>query len=203
MAELQCPLLAGYDRAFAAATRRFEQLVAPLDAERAGWSPDPRTWSVAACLDHLNRSSTTYFEQLAPALDRAREAGLAGGAPYGRGTWVGRFLLGVLDPLRPRFKAVKAPKVFRPAVVDAIDFDAACEEFRAVQERWHAVLRQADGLPLGEVKLATPVSRLLKVTAHQAILIHVFHEPRHLGQAERVVQHREFPSDRVALHGES
>ena len=203
MTELRCPVLAGYDRAFAAATRRFEQLVAPLDAERAAWSPDPKAWSVAACLDHLNRSSTTYFERLEPAIAAARDAGLAGGAPYGKGTWVGRFLLGVLDPLRPTFRAVKAPRAFRPAAIEDIDFAAACAEFRAVQERWHAVLRQADGLLLGEVKLATPVSKLLKVTAHQAILIHVFHEPRHLAQAERVVQHREFPSDRVALHGES
>lgn len=193
MTDLQCPLLAGYDRAFAAASRRFEQLVAPLDQELASWSPDPKAWSVSACIDHLNRASTTYFERLEPALQQARTAGLVGGAPYGKGTWVGRFLLGVLDPLRPRFKPVKAPKVFRPAVAD-VAFDAACREFRSVQARWHALLREADGLPLGQIELATPVSRLLKVTAHQAILIHVFHEPRHLAQAERVVRHRAFPA---------
>jgi len=41
--------------------------------------------------------------------------------------------------------------------------------------------------------MATPVSRFLRVTAAQAILIHVYHEPRHLAQAERLTRHPGFP----------
>lgn len=189
---LQCPVLAGYDRAFTAATRRFEQLVAALDDDLAAWSPDPKVWSAAACIDHLNRASRSYFTHLEPALAQARADGLVGGQPYGKGTWVGRRLLGVLDPLRSSFKAVPAPGVFRPAT-GAIDYAGACDEFRAVQARWQAILRQADGLALDDINLQTPVSRWLKVSAHQAILIHVYHEPRHLAQAEKVTRHRDFP----------
>lgn len=194
MTEVRCPFLREADAAFAAATERFEALVENLTEDQANWRPDPRSWSVAACIDHLVQASETYFVRLVPALERARRRGRTGAAPYGRGTLVGRLLLGVLDPDRPQFRAVGAPKVFRPRT-GRLDAAAVGGEFRAVQVRWHEVLRLADGLDLGRVKFATPVSPLLRVTATQAVRIHVWHEPRHLAQAERIVAHPDFPRD--------
>ena len=192
MSDLQCPFLMDADRGIAAATDRFEQLVAPLDERQANWSPEARIWSVAACIDHLVVSSETYFTKLEPALTRARIVGQTGSQPYGRGTLVGRLLLGVLDPKRAKVKAVPAPRAFRPAT-GAIDFERSCAAFRAVQTRWHEILRRADGLDLGRIKLAMPVSWFLRLTAAQAILVHVYHEPRHLAQAERLTRLPDFP----------
>ncbi len=187
------PFLADADRTFTAATEQFESLVASLDEDRANWSPDEKTWSVAACIDHLATTSETYFVHLDPAIERGHERGLAGEQPYGRGTWVGRLLLGTLDPERAKFKAVGAPRAFRPQQ-GTMDFAAVCDRFRQVQLHWHTLLRRADGLALGRITLATPVSRFLKLTAAQAILLNVYHEPRHLAQAERLTRLPQFPA---------
>jgi|GEM_PF-5856151 len=231
MVELHCSFLRHAESIFASSTKQFESIAAPLGQRRANWSPDRKTWSVAACIDHLATTSETYFVHLEPALKVARatgridvaplmEAQAAGGGPdvtagdasegivgviggaettpeaafrsYGKGTWVGRLLLGALDPARPKFKAVQSPKVFRPQVGE-IEFGPLCTRFREAQMKWHEILRLADGLELGEVKLATPVSSLLRMTAAQAIQLHVFHEPRHLAQAERLTRHPDFP----------
>ncbi len=194
MSRPTCPFLRDAERSFSEATERFEKLVRPLDDHRANWSPDPKAWSVAACIDHLVVSAESYFDGLEPALDSGRAAGRTGAAPYGRGTWGGRLLLGVLDPERPSFRAVKAPSVFRPRT-ETVEFLPTCNAFRAVQSRWHDILQKADGLDLGRIKLATPVSPLLRVSAAQAILIHTYHEPRHLAQAERLIAHPDFPGD--------
>jgi len=192
MSELKCPVLRDANRGFAAATARFEKHIARIDPVRANWRSDRNAWSVAACVDHLATASETYFDKLLPALDKARAAGRRGSAPYGNGSLVGRMIIGVLDPDRPRFKPVKTARVFAPTRGE-IDFVEACNRFRGVQARWRKVLGLADGLDLGRIRLATPISPLLRITAYEAILIHVYHEPRHLTQAERIASHHDFP----------
>ena len=65
--------------------------------------------------------------------------------------------------------------------------------FRERAERLIELAEKADGLPLGVVWIATPVSRWLKVSLAQAFEVHTLHTPRHLGQAERVKGHESFP----------
>ena len=94
------------------AVKRMEAIVARLSDSQANWRPAEKAWSVAECLDHLNRTLGTYSERLAPAIAQLRAAGKTGGEPYGRGTFVGRFLV---DFLRQPSKKVSAPGVFQPS----------------------------------------------------------------------------------------
>lgn len=190
--DLKCDFLGKADRAFIASTERFERYIAGLDDEPANWSPRPGIWSVAACMEHLVKSSEIYFANIEAALNKGRAAGRTGGEPYGNGTFMGRFFLGVVNPDRAQFKAVKAPGLFLPRT-GAIDFGEMSERFRAVQKRWSGVLRAADGLALGRIRLATPLSPFIRMTAAQAIQLHAWHEPRHLEQAERLTGHPDFP----------
>lgn len=190
--ELTCDFLRTAEAAFAASTERFERYLAGMSDASANWSPLPGTWSVAGNIEHLVKGSELYFERMVPALVKGREADWTGKAPYDRGTLVGRMILGVLDPDRPRFRPVKTVPRFAPRP-GPIDYAEICDRFRAVQRRWPEVLRLADGLDLGRIKIATPISPLLRVTVAQAIQIHVWHEPRHLEQAERITAHPDFP----------
>ncbi len=192
MSELNCPFLQRAGENFAASTERFERYIAGLDDHPANWSPNPGNWSVASCMEHLIKVSEPYFEKLESAFDKARAGDRTGSEPYGRGTFVGRFFLSVLDPDRPTFKAVKAPGIFLPRT-GTIDFAKASERFRAVQERWIELLPKGDGLDLGGIKVATPFSPLIRMTAAQVIQMHAWHEPRHLQQAERLTGHPDFP----------
>lgn len=189
--QLECPLLGEHARRFQESGRRFEDLVAGLTPRQAGWKPAPRVWSVAECIEHLDLSARLYLEPVEAAIRRLRSRGRTGHAPYGRGTLAGRMILWVLDPNRPKQKNANAPGVFRPTTEP--EFERLCDDYRAHRGRLVSLIAEADGLDLGSITIATPVSRLIRVTLAQAFEIHSLHEPRHLAQAERVTRTEGFP----------
>ncbi len=159
--------------------------------DQADWRPAPRRWSVAECVDHVNLAARLYFDRMRPAIQRARARNLAGSAPYGRGTLLGRMILRVLEPGAGR--RFPAPGVFRPARGE-IDFAALRDEFRATLAILDDLIEEADGLDLGRVRFTSPAGPILKVTLAEAFEIQSLHIPRHLAQAEAVTKTAGYPA---------
>lgn len=155
--------------------------VSPIQAD---WKPAPKSWSINECLEHMNIAMATYLDRMAPAIERARNAGMTGHEPYGRGTWPGRYILGVLHKA-PGTSRVPAPGIWKPA---ASSFDKAKQLARFVElsDQVRSLAEAADGLALGKVKVASPASRLIRVTLAQAFEILGLHNLRHTAQLERV-----------------
>ncbi len=172
------------------ATERVGRIVEGLSDTQANWRSGPKSWSVAECIAHLNRSLDTYMARMTPAIEAARVENQTGTEPYGRGTLVGRFLVGFLS--NPS-KKTSAPGVFQPEAGE-LDSAATAQTFRELASRFQELAEAADGLDLDSIKIATPVSGWLRLSLAQAFEVHILHTPRHLAQAERVTQHPEFPS---------
>lgn len=189
--ELSNEKLRLWARRFDENRERFEALVADLTDEQASWQPAAGKWSVGECIAHLNVTGVKYQPLMTDAIARGRQRGLTGTAPYQGRTLAGRLLLFILDPDKRR--RAKAPGGFQPAAGPSLDFPSLVEEFRSVQEGWTRLLDDADGLALGRIVFASPVSRLVRVNLAEAFEINTLHEARHLGQAERVVASAGFP----------
>ena len=172
------------------AQEHLDALVAGLTGTQFNWKPAPEVWSVGECLDHLNEALGTYIEKMAPAIEKARAEGKVGSEPYGRGTLVGRLLVGFLSR---EGKTARAPGVFRPAS-GSLDRDRVVQTFRERAARLIELAEEAEGLDLGRIRIATPVSPLLRLSLAQAFELHALHTPRHLAQAERVKHLEQFPS---------
>lgn len=171
--------------------RRAGAIVESVSATQADWKPAPKSWSINECLEHMNIAMATYLDRMAPAIERARNAGLTGAEPYGRGTWPGRYILGVLNK-PPGTSRVPAPRIWKPS---ASNFEKAKQlaRFNELSERLRGIASLADGLPLGRVKVASPASRLIRVTLAQAFEILGLHNVRHTAQLERVTTKPGFP----------
>lgn len=189
-ATLESPLLQKAVDVHEDALARLEALVADLTDEQARWKPSPKAWSVVECLDHLGESLGRYAGPMDAAIRKAREEGRTGSEPYGRGTLAGRFLVGFLS--HPAKKA-PAPGVFQPASAEGLELGAVAEDLRRKVTGLIELARRADGLPLGSIRIATPISGLIRVSLAQAFEVHTLHTPRHLAQAERVVGRDGFP----------
>lgn len=170
---------------------RFEALVADLSDEQARWRPAAGRWSVGECIAHLNVTGALYHPLMTEAIAGGRQRGLTGTAPYQGRTLAGRLLLFILNPDKRR--QAKAPGTFQPAAGPSLDLASLVEEFRSVHEGWGRLLADADGLALGRIVFASPVSRLLRIHLAEAFEINSLHEARHLGQAERVAASAGFP----------
>ena len=186
----RCPHLAECAARLAEASADFEDLIVDMRPDQAVWHPAPKSWSVAECLDHVNIAARLYLAGLRPAIDEARSRGLEGGAPYGRGTFLGRQVLRVLGAER-RFPA---PGKFRPASAE-LDFTAVRDEFRSLHAGLADLIEEADGLALGRVRFANPAIPFLQMTAAQGFEILSLHAPRHLAQARAVTRAAGYPTD--------
>ncbi len=181
-------------QAFEDAVSRLDRLAGDLSPQQADWRSAPGRWSVAECIEHLNVTAELYLPGMETAAREAKGSGRwPGGPPYARGPLGGRFLISFLDPTRATPKRARAPAVFRPSSSD-LELPALATRFRAANRRFLALLAQSDGLALGNIRLATPVSRLLRVSLAQAFEIHAVHQHRHLAQAEDVRATEGFPA---------
>lgn len=179
--------LAEWSAAFDAALERAHALTDELSREQLNFKPGPDRWSVGQCIDHLSVSMEVYLE---PMESMIREATLEGEEPYGRGPWVGRFLL---RALRKPGKRYPAPRSFRPARSD-LDPDRVSEEFDRQMRRMQRALDRCAGLALGEIGIPWPVFGLVEISLAQAFELQVLHTERHLDQAERVLRADDFPT---------
>lgn len=162
------------------ARERLHRLQATVPAERWAQRPAEGSWSVAECVAHLNLTSQAYVGPLREALARGRAAG---GAVPGS---LRRDLLGwlVWRAVRPETKMkVRTSASFVPTSARAADELVA--EFDRCQDELVELVRQADGLPLGRLKIVSPFGPGFKYNVYSAFTILPTHQHRHLQQAER------------------
>jgi hypothetical protein len=162
---------------------RLEALTSGLSEAQANFKPGPKKWSINECIDHVNLGNRLYAIKLERAIAKARERGLTGAEPYGRGTIIGRFILNVLR--QGPAKRVPAPGVFKPKLSEH-KLAELIEQFRAHANRLVELAESADGLPLGRMKFTTPAAPIGRVAASQVFEMMQLHTHRHLGQAEKV-----------------
>jgi hypothetical protein len=183
------PQLAALDAELAAARARLHRLVSGLSSERWASRPVPSSWSAAECVAHLNLTSRAYVPLLRDAFQRAR--GSAGSGPRRhRRDPVGWLLSATMGPL-PSIGNVRVGRVKTiPAFVPGGDLPMlhVVDEFERLQDEQMALLREADGLPLGRIRVDSPFNPRIHYNAYSALVILPRHQHRHLEQAERAVR---------------
>jgi hypothetical protein len=159
---------------------RTGALLVGLTDEQLLRRPAPGRWSVGECLAHVNRTNRLYLERIEPAVREARARGKLAEGPFRYGRLEEWFVRELSPPVRRRFKA---PGVFVPPPAE-VDAEAVRRDVLALLERLEAALREADGVDLAAVKVASPVSGLLKFRLGPAFRLLTGHTERHLIQAQ-------------------
>lgn len=162
------------------ARERLHRLAAAVPADRWARRPPSGGWSPAECVAHLNLTSRVFVPQLREAVAQARTRGGAAPARYRRGL-IGWLLLRAVAPGKG-IKVRTAPSFVPDAAAPAAELLA---EFDRLQEEQMELLRQADGLPIDRIKVASPFDRRVKYNAFAALSILPAHQHRHLLQAEQ------------------
>jgi hypothetical protein len=185
---LKSPTLQEWSDAADAQLARMKGNLGALTPEQFNFKPAPEKWSVGECLDHLNTLMRLYNDAMGPILEASSDR--TGGEPFGRGTFMGRMLV---NSLRKPAKRFKAPGVFEPSHSE-LDPEGVRAEFETEVGRMKQLIQQSDGLAIGKIKMSSPAMKLMKLTLAQALESQVIHNNRHLAQAERVTQHKNFPA---------
>jgi len=152
-----------------------------LSETRFNWRPAPGQWSIEECLAHLTMVGRWEIQAIEEAIDRGKAQGLTGRAPFEYPA-VERFILRESGtPVRHEFAA---PRRFQPLHGQPVT--GILPTFLHVQSQFVRQLERANGLDLKRVKVATPISRLLKISLGIMFARAGAHGQRHMAQARRV-----------------
>jgi hypothetical protein len=168
---------------FRTARERLHRLRQAVPAGRWAERADPRRWSVAECVAHLNLTA----EAFRPRVEAALAAAPPGGGPvpkrYRRDP-VGWFLWRIMGP-PVRFRVPTGAAFVPQATAPADEQVAAFDRLQDEQESW---VRRADGLPLGTLRVRSPFDPRGRMTYNLYSCLSMLprHQHRHLWQAERV-----------------
>jgi len=158
-----------------------------LSENQFNWKPSEEKWSIGECIDHLIVTHKLYnskFKELQPLFEDSDE-----GSFKFKHTFSGRMLLKYVDPNSP--KKVKTFKVFKPSMrqINTNIIRSFCEEV----ETMISFAEKLHGADLTKLKIISPVTRLLRMNIGDALLINLYHDKRHLNQAEKIINESKFP----------
>lgn len=186
-------LLQGYLDQLAAIRRDSAELAGSVTDAQFNWVPAPGRWSVGQVVNHLNLADESYVDRIARALEDGRARGLQDRGDY-RPSWVGGMMVRSMEP--PPRRRFKAPKMWHPT-----DFKVALDPARELARldelhgRIEELIRDAAGLDLRRIRLASPASPLVRMNVGDAFALILAHERRHLYQLRKVTGEAGYPTE--------
>ena len=164
----------------------FAQRVLPLSVEQLRWRPSPQKWSIGECLDHLNLMLELYLPKVDDAIAGWRNGRATEGCPAWEDSEM-EALRQVEPPVRVR---VVAPPEVIPS--QAVDADRLVDHFEVTRDRYADAVRRSRGLDVVRIRVVDPVYPVIQTLGGTLAFI-AAHDRRHIWQAERVRNTRQFP----------
>ena len=167
---------------------RANQLLAGLDPIQFNWQPDRgRRWSIGQCLEHLSRTTMTYGERIDAAIAAAPPAGEQSSAVPGL---LGRWMIWTMEP--PALLRLPTRAALQPH--SGLDPDDVRRRFSDSLRYAAEVAARALQIDASRTKFANPfLNGMRAFDVATGVLVMLAHNRRHLAQAEKVRQHRDFP----------
>lgn len=134
-------------------------------------------WSIAQCLEHLNRYGNYYLPQIQKGLDKK----ISGGNTF-KSTWLGNYFTKMMEPSTGT-KKVKAFKDYVPPV--QLNAHAVVAEFIGQQETLLGYLKQARATDLNAVKIPVSIAKWIRLRLGDVFRFIIAHNERHMVQAKR------------------
>lgn len=164
------------------------ELATGMTDRQFNWRAQPGQWSIAECLDHLNVTGNLYLPVINRAIDQAHKQGILSQGPFHHG-FLGNWFVRFTEP--PPKRKIKAPRAFAPSAAKSLA--GVVTEFMTLQDAFVRSIMQANGLNLAKVKVASPISNLIRLSLGQGFALMTAHERRHLWQAHQVKSNPNFP----------
>jgi hypothetical protein len=162
------------------AQTRLNALHARLSLDAWRRRPSGNAWSAAECVAHLNLTSEAMLPKLRAGLEEAGNAHRRAASRHRRGL-IGWLMWQAVSPtgrLRTKTRPAFVPSGEEPPEVLVAEFDR-------LQSEVLACVSAADGLPIDDVKVASPFDERVRYNLYAALTLVPRHQHRHLRQAER------------------
>ncbi|GHN00858.1 hypothetical protein WSM22_23470 [Cytophagales bacterium WSM2-2] len=135
-------------------------------------------WSIAQCLEHLNRYGNYYL----PEIKKALTLDLPDKSGKFKSSWLGAYFTKMMSPDTGK-KKITTFKDYSPQ--PELDAHVVVAEFIHQQETLLNCLRMARSKDLNKIRIATSISRWIKMKLGDTFQFLIAHNERHMRQAKR------------------
>lgn len=159
-----------------------------MSDEQFNWKPNPKSWSIGQCLDHLVITNKKEIHNIEKAVNGEHTRTFWERAPWLPG-FLGRFLIKTIDPAN--LKKNKAPKSFQPSQSE-VD-KSIIGVYTSTSESIRGFMKACENEDTEKMIITSPVASFATYSLHDAFKIVVLHDSRHFNQAKRVMENAGFP----------
>jgi hypothetical protein len=138
---------------------------------------------MAECVEHVNTVARELVGPLGDAIHKAKAVGKISDRQHRPG-FLGKYMTRSMEP--PVKKKMKTQKIYVPK--SEVNTGTLLEEYKDVHNTFKQLIREADGVDLSKVKMASPAWKMLKLNLGDWFFFSAAHERRHLWQAEQVAK---------------
>lgn len=181
--------LATRTRANLDAARQFEG----LSDQALNHKASPESWSILECIEHLNRYGDFYLPEISRRLDKAPKAPAKNSFKSG---WLGNYFAESMLP-KEKLNKMKTFKEMNPAGSQLNR--KVLHKFIAQQQEMLALLQRAKEVDLSRTKTSISISKLIKLRLGDTLRVVIYHNQRHILQAQKVLRKIEVAADAARL----
>ncbi|MDC1211902.1 DinB family protein [bacterium] len=155
------------------------EALSQLTESQLNWKPSPERWSVLECIEHLNRYAEFYNPEITARLAKAKPSK------------TGRFKSSLLgeyfsQSMLPKEKLNKM-KTFAVMNPDQAKLDpSVIGQFQQYQKELLDLLSKSREVDLQKTKTSISISKIIKLRLGDTFRVLIYHNQRHLTQAEKV-----------------
>ncbi|WP_300664358.1 DinB family protein [Fluviicola sp.] len=153
-----------------------------LSAETLNFKRDELSWSALECLEHLNLYGRFYLPEIAKRIQRAESKN----KESFKSGWLGNYFANSMLP-KEKLNKMKTFKNMNP-LNSRLDKEKVIREFMQQQEEILRLLNQARKIDLNKTKTNISISKWIKLKLGDTFRFVIFHNQRHLVQAEKVLK---------------
>lgn len=144
--------------------------------------PQPSSWSIIECIEHLNRYGYFYIPELTIKISTSK---YTTPSPIFKSGYLGNYFAKSMLP-KAKLNKMKAFKSMNPS--HSILNRDVLAVFIQQQDSLITLLEQAQTVNLNQTKTAISISKWIKLRLGDTLKIVVFHNLRHLVQAQNIIQ---------------
>lgn len=151
-----------------------------LSLEKLNWKSTPDSWSILECLEHLNLYGDFYL----PEIEQRMLSSTLKSDDIFKSGFMGNYFAKSMLPKEPLNKM----KTFKDKNPLNSDLDSTCiDRFLLQQEKMLELLDMAQDKNLNKINTAISISKWIKLKLGDTFRIVIYHNQRHLVQAQNVL----------------
>ncbi|MBU2906930.1 DinB family protein [Arenibacter algicola] len=152
-----------------------------LPSETLNWKSSPDSWSILECLEHLNRYGDFYI----PEIEKRMASSQQRPAENFKSGWLGNYFAKTMLPQK-KLNKMKTFKSMDP-IGSTLDKEVLTK-FISQQQALINLLNKSKEVDLTKTKTGISISKWIKLRLGDTFRVVIYHNQRHMAQAERVLK---------------